>query len=488
MRLSSLLKNVKIIDKINYFDCEIDELSLSSKEVFSKSLFFAVKGNNTDGNLYIDEAISRGAKVIVSSKKSDRKICQIIVDDMPSTISKIAKNFYICDKKMPKIIGVVGTNGKTTTTFMIKSILETAGYKVGVIGTLGAYYGNAFVSPELTTPSALGFYELIKNMIDARVEYVIIEYSAHAIAQNRLGNVKFECLIFTNCTQDHLDYFKEFSIYEKTKISAFTKENCRFAVVNSDDKTGIKILNESTAKIFTYGIENPADVFAINVKNSPNGVSFIINAFDEISNLSYKGAGTFNVYNALASATCTAVLGVSLFDINKGLSAIDSVSGRMEFVESYNGANIYIDYAHTPDGLENLLKALKEITKKKLILVFGCGGNRDTKKRPIMGEIAGKYADFIVITSDNPRYEEPYHIISQIEKGVRKNTLSYITIQNRKMAIGYAVEKLLPGDTLVVAGKGAEEYQEIMGIKNKFSDKDEIKDAICKIKFSGELF
>lgn len=488
MRLSKIIKNVNVLEKLNYFDYEIEELCLDSSEVFGNSLFFAVKGNNTDGNFYVDEAINRGAKVVVSETKSNSGVCQIIVKDVRLAISEMAKNFYLFSSSKIKVIGVVGTNGKTTTTFMLKSILESAGHKTGIIGTLGAYYDNAYVSPELTTPNAIGFYELLMKMSNAGVEYAVVELSAHAISQNRLGNLKFECLIFTNCTQDHLDYFKTFESYEQTKISVFTKKNCRFAVVNTDDETGIKILKNSNAKILTYGIENPSDVFAINVKNDIAGVSFIINAFDEISEIRYKGAGVFNVYNALASATCGAVLGVGMSDVKLGLSKLNCVKGRMEFVESYNGANVFIDYAHTPNGLENLLKSLKEITKGKVILVFGCGGNRDKEKRPIMGEIAGKYADFTVITSDNPRYEEPYQIISQIEKGVKKSTLSYITIQNRKMAIGYALTKLNKGDSLVVAGKGAEEYQEVMGIKYKFSDKSEIQDAICKIKFGGELF
>ncbi len=488
MLLSEIINKTKIVDKINYYDYDIEEVCADSREVYKRCLFFAIKGNNTDGNKYIDEAIERGAVAVVTETPTNSKICQIIVPNAKVAMAEMARNFYKPKGKRVKVIGVVGTNGKTTTTFMLKSILESAGYKAGVIGTLGAFYLKAEVAPELTTPNAIGFYELLCNMANAGVEYAVVELSAHAIDQQRLGNLKFECLIFTNCTQDHLDYFKDFDSYENTKTSVFTKKNCRFAVVNSDDATGVKIIKESDAKIFTYGLENPSDVFAIKVKNGVDGVSFIINAFDEISKLYYKCAGIFNVYNALSASTCASVLGIPMKAIKEGLKSIKCVSGRMELVESFNGGNVFIDYAHTPDGLENLLKTIKEITKGKVILVFGCGGNRDKQKRPLMGEIAGKYADFSVITSDNPRYEEPYQIISQIEKGLRKYSLSYITIQNRKMAIGYALTKLKSGDTLIVAGKGAEEYQEIMGIKNRFSDREEIRDSIAKIKFGGELF
>ncbi len=487
MLLSSLLKGVKTVDKINYFDCDIEELSADSREVFKNCLYFAIKGNNLDGNHYIEQAVERGAVAVVTETPSRLNICQIIVKDVKTALSKIAKNFYKQISPI-KVIGVVGTNGKTTTSFMVKSILESAGHKTGVIGTLGAYYDKAFVEPELTTPNAIGFYELLYKMSLVGVEYAVVELSAHAIYQRRLGDIYFECLIFTNCTRDHLDYFKTFEDYERTKLSVFNQKTCRFAVVNADDASGRKIISSNAVKTFTYGLDNPADVFAININNKPSGVSFVINAFDEISLINYKGTGRFNVYNALAGATACSVLGAPITAVEEGLRLLSCVTGRMEYVETFNGASVFIDYAHTPDGLENLLKSMREITKGKLILVFGCGGNRDKEKRPIMGEIAGKFADFSVITSDNPRYEEPYLIISEIERGLRRSSLSYITIQNRKMAIGYALTKVGVGDTLVVAGKGAEEYQEIMGIRNKFSDREEIKEAIAKIKFGGELF
>ena len=487
MLLSKLVKNLNVKEFINYKDVDIFELSTDSRQIFENCLFFAVKGNNTDGSLYIADAIKRGAVAVVTENKLEVSIPQILVDNVKLACGVIANEFYKPKNKRVKVIGIVGTNGKTTTSFMLKNVLESAGIKAGVIGTLGAFYNKAFVSPELTTPDTLCLYELLMNMSNDGIEYAIIEVSAHAIQQERVANLKFEALIFTNCTQDHLDYFQTFEEYEKTKLSVFTAKNCRFAIVNADDEAGRKIIKSQKVKTFTYGLENPADVFAIKIKNSKSGISFVANVFDEIEHITYQSAGLFNVYNALSAITCACVLGVDVETASVGVSAIKCVPGRMEFVENYNGADVYIDYAHTPDGLEKVLSSLKEITKGKLYLVFGCGGNRDKEKRAIRGEIAGKYADFTVITSDNPRYEEPFLIISQIEKGIRRSSLSYITIQNRKMAIGYAVYKLQEGDTLLIAGKGAEEYQEVMGVKTRFCDKEEVKDCIAKLKFGGEL-
>lgn len=487
MLLSEIIKKYDVLEKINYFNHDISEITCDSREVFGKSLFFAVKGNNIDGNDYIELAVKRGAVVVVSEKPSSVNVCQIIVKDVKEAIAEFAYNFYTPKKKRVKVIGVVGTNGKTTTSYMIKSILECAGYKVGIIGTLGSFWNKTVVEAELTTPDAIGLSEILMKMANDSIDYAVMELSAHAIEQKRADKIKFEALAFTNCTHDHLDYFKTLEEYKRVKISAFTNKNCRFGVVNVDDATGREIVKNKCLKTFTYGLDNPSDVFAINVENDIRGVSFVMNIFDDVTCVDYAGVGKFNVYNALAAATVTSVLGINAETISDGLSSISCIPGRMEFVENFNGANVFIDYAHTPDGLENTLKSLKEVTDNRLIALFGCGGNRDKEKRPIMGEVAGKYADFTIITSDNPRYEEPFQIISEIESGLRKETLKYITIQNRSMAIGYALTMLTKGDTLLIAGKGAEEYQEIMGIKLKFNDKEEVREIIGKIKLCGEL-
>ncbi len=487
MRLSQLISGIETAKILNFKDSDIKDIENDSRRVYKNSLFFAVNGNNLDGNKFVNDAIRRGAVAIISESENDANVTQIIVKDVRKTMSLIAERFYKPIGDRVKLIGVVGTNGKTTSTFIIKSILEEAGFVVGVIGTLGVFYKKAYIEPELTTPDSISFFKTLMDMSNAGVDYAVMELSAHAIEQNRCGSVKFDSLLFTNCTQDHLDYFKDFNEYEKVKMSVFNSHFCNFAVVNSDDNTGLKLINNFKVKTLTYGIENPADVFAVNIENSKNGVNFVMNLYDDIVKINYPSIGKFNVYNCLGASSLTSAMGVSSECIKRGISKVKSVPGRMEFVENFNGADIYIDFAHTPDGLENLLKSIRETTKNRLFLLFGCGGNRDSGKRPLMGEIAGKFADFTIITSDNPRYEDSFQIISDIECGCRKSSLSYITIQNREMAIGYALSRLKSGDVLVVAGKGAEEYQEIMGIKFKFSDKEVIKDCIAKIKFSGEL-
>lgn len=486
MKLSELIKGVKVKNEIN-FDEDITNISRNSKEVTHKGLFFVINGENFDGYNYINDATLNGATVIVTDRLTSIDVKQILVDDVILAMSKISYNFYKPKNKRVKLIGVVGTNGKTTTTYILKEILCQAGKNVGVIGTLGISYNKHYIAPELTTPDSIELSRVLMEMADENVEYCVMELSAHAISLKRADAFVFEELIFTNCTQDHLDYFKTFDEYEKVKMSVFIKKYCKISILNIDDKTGRKILNFTNTQTLTYGLENPSDSFAVNVENSTKGVSFYMNVFDEIIKVNFSIFGTFNVYNCLAAATAATAIGISSKYIERGINSLKSVPGRLEYVEEYNGADIFVDYAHTPDGLLNTLKAVKSVCKNRVILVFGCGGNRDKDKRSKMGEIAGEYADFTVITSDNPRYEEPYKIISQIECGIRSKTLSYITIQNRYIATGYAIELLKKGDVLVVCGKGAENYQEIMGTKSHYNDKETIQDVIAKIGLSGEL-
>ena len=487
MKLLELLKEVRVKNEYDG-NIEISSITKNSKTCENGCLFFVTKGENYDGYNFIKEAINLGAQVIVTDRLSKVNCTQILVDDVLDAMSKISYNFFKPKRKRVKLIGVVGTNGKTTTTYILSEILKCAGKNVGVIGTLGIRYNNCFIAPELTTPDSIDLSEVLMNMSNGGVEYCVMELSAHAIALKRASAYQFEELIFTNCTQDHLDYFGDFSTYEKTKMSVFIKKYCKISILNIDDETGRKILNTLSSNALTYGLENPADSFAINLENRYNGVSFTMNVFDEISYINFSLFGKFNVYNCLAAATAATAIGIEPRYIEKGINSLKCVPGRLEFVEEFNGGYIYIDYAHTPDGLVNTLKALKDITKGRLILLFGCGGNRDSKKRSIMGEIAGEYSDYTIITSDNPRFEEPFKIISQIECGIRTKTLSYITIQNRYMATGYAIEMLKKGDVLVLCGKGDENYQEIMGVKTHYSDRESVHEIISKIKFSGETF
>lgn len=487
MQLEKLISKLNIIKIKGEVDAFINKIAINSLDVVYGTLFIAINGNDDDGNNYLLDAKLRGAVAVITERESDVDITQIIVSDVRAELNKIAYEYFKINLLKIKYIGIVGTNGKTTTSYILKSILENDGKSVGVIGTSGISYKNKFIAPELTTPDTVTLAETIVDMNNLGVEYLIMELSAHAIEQKRADFIKFDYLIFTNCTEDHLDYFNNMEFYSKVKASVFNKNKTKLAVVNIDDNEGRKIINSGKIKCVSYGIDNPSEVFSIDIKNLDNGTVFDMNLFDEILSLKFKYIGKFNVYNCMASAIVAYKIGASLNSIERGIENVKGLEGRMEFIESFNGAKIFIDYAHTPDGLENLLKEVKKITDNRLVLLFGCGGNREKEKRSKMGIIAGKYADFSILTSDNPRYEEPYSIISEIEKGIRQVSLNYITIENRYIATGYAIEFLKKGDVLVLAGKGAETYQEVMGVKTKYSDKETVKDIIAKIRFSGEL-
>ena len=487
MKVFEFIKGLKYKGKVNNLNEEISNLTTSSKEVEKGSVFFAVKGEKADGNDYILEAINKGAILVIT--QNDCCLDNVItVNDVRKEISKLSYKFYEPNKKRVKVIGVVGTNGKTSTTYLIKNILSKVGKKVGIIGTLGIFYNKHKIEPSLTTPDAIYLNKTFMDMANENIEYVVMELSAHAISQKRAYSTVFDVLVFTNCTHDHLDYFKTFDEYKKTKLSVFNNLSARLAVVNADDDSGKEIILSNKLSVISYGLNNPSDVFAVQVKLSSTKTTFVVNAFDDIDFVTTKLLGEFNVYNALSAITVCLALGVNLKTAVNAICDTEQISGRLEYVENYNGADIYVDYAHTPDGLKNLLTSLRQICKNKLYLIFGCGGNRDKEKRSLMGKIAGEYADFSIITSDNPRFEEPYSIIKEIETGIRDKTSKYITIQNRYVAIGYGLTHLSQGDVLVIAGKGAENYQDVMGIKLHFNDKETVRDIISKLYLGGEFF
>ena len=480
-----MFDGLKIDENGNDLNIEVSGVECDSRLVKAGDVFFAVKGERFDGNDYICQAVSRGAKFIVTENKLCGEKNAVFVDDVLTALSVVSERFYNINGRI-KLVGVVGTNGKTSTTVLLKNALTAGGYKVGVIGTLGVSYDSVFIEPDLTTPCALTLAKILSDMIARGVDVCCMELSAHAIAQKRAYALKFEQLIFTNCTHDHLDYFNDFTTYKNVKKSVFIEKNCKNYIINSDDDTGVELINALKAPT-TYGILNPSDVFAIDVCTARGATTYIVNAFDKILSVKQKVIGMFNVYNALAAITSAIKLGVSLNCAVKGVSETEAVPGRLEFIESFSGADIYVDYAHTPDGLKNALNAIRRVTSGRLILLFGCGGNRDKQKRKIMGEIAASLADYTIITSDNPRFEEPFSIIREIEKGIRPKTMRYITIQNRYRATEYALSYLRAGDVLLLSGKGAENYQEVMGVKIKYNDKDAVKELIAKLDFGGEL-
>ncbi len=475
MKLKDLIKNLNTVKIIGNPNVEIENIKIDSNSVTKGSLFICLNGRDFDGHDFVKQVKRYGAVAIVCEKELDTPITQVIVSDSRKAMSNIASEFYgHADKKM-KIIGVVGTNGKTTTTHIIKNIFDSAGIKCGLIGTLGTYYGEEYLEPILTTPDPIELHKTLSKMQKNGVEVVVMEVSAHAIKLGKIDGIDFEAGVFTNFSQDHLDFFHDMETYRKVKESFFDKR-CKYVVVNSDDQVGLNILKKRSDGV-SYGIDNPSDVFAIDVEENTNSTNFVINLFDCIYNLKINLIGRFNVYNALAACTVCALMGIDTLAVVNGVEKIKKISGRLERVVA-NNYTIFVDYAHTPDGLKKAILALKEICVGKLICVFGCGGNRDMEKRKEMGSISGKYSDFTVITSDNPRYEDPMEIIMEIEKGVLGVTKQYVVVQDRKDGIEYAINMASKDDVVLVAGKGSEKYQEILGIKHPYNDKDTIRELL----------
>lgn len=484
MQLSKLLKDVKIIqvqEKENIIDVDIQSLCVDSRKVSEKSLFFCLTGGNTDGHTFAEEAVKKGAVALVVEKPlalKDSKTLQIVVENSRSALSQIASAFYDHPSRDMKIIGITGTNGKTTTSYMLASVLEASGKKVGVIGTLGVRFDGEFEQSDLTTPDPIELHKSLAKMKENKIEYVVMEVSAHALHYHKICGIDFTACIFTNLTQDHLDFFPSMRAYKTAKSTLFLDDICPIAIINGDDEAGRKFGEQRTKKTVYYGLNTPVDAFAIVTHETLKKSECMLNINDKLCRISLAFVGRHNIYNALASATCAVELGIPLTAVAEGLRKLNGVRGRLERIADFNGGEIFVDFAHTPDGLEKSLVALKPHCKGKLICLFGCGGNRDKSKRPIMGETVAKRADFTILTSDNPRYEDPLDIIADIEKGYRRFSVKYVVVQRREKAIEYALGVLKKGDILLVAGKGGEDYQEIMGIKYPFNDNDIIEKII----------
>ena len=481
MKINELLKNIEC-EVINYNEnLEINHIAIKDSDCTKNSLFCCIDGKSTSGSKFIKQAKERGAVAILTAEVIDGEdITQIVVKRVRTCINRLCDLLYDYPYKKLKIIGVVGTNGKTTVCEQTANILNNSNVKCATIGTFGVKIGDKTYSTGFTTPDTPTLYKILKECVDLGYKCVCMELSAHAIYYEKC-NFKFDILIFTNCTPEHLDFFDSFESYRQTKISAFSDKKCKLAIVNSDDITGKQIACLRKGATISYGIEDPSDVFAIDLCHKPQGISFIMNLFDSLYDINSCFLGIFNVYNMLAIATACALCGVKTNKIAQELSSLPVVKGRMERV--CNKINVFVDYAHTPDGLSNALKALNSVKENaRLICVFGCGGNRDRTKRSIMGEISGELADFTVITSDNPRFEDENFIIGEIERGIRLKTMEYITIRDREQAIEYAVQIANAGDYILIAGKGAEEYQERLGFFKRFSDK-EIACTLVKNKY-----
>ena len=476
MLLGKLAEEISYERIIGDKGVDVSGICSDSRHVFPGDLFVCFGGGENDGHEYVREAVAAGAVAVVVERVVETEVPQIVVKDGRKAMTALAASFYGHPERKLRMIGITGTNGKTTTAHMLSAIFSKAGISCGNIGTLGIFYANKEISPELTTPDPIFLYKILADMVVSGVEVVVMEVSAHALYFGKTEGIVFEYGIFTNFTEDHLDFFKTMDAYRAAKQKLFTG-GCKCGILNFDDETG-RAFAADCQKFYSYALENPSDAFAVDVRENYDGCSYVVNVFDELYEIKLFMTGRHNVYNSMAAALCARLCGISLGTIAEGLFSLRRVSGRLERVGSFGGADIFVDFAHTPDGLEKSLLALRPHCRGRLICLFGCGGNRDPFKRPVMGEVSAKFADFSVLTSDNPRYEDPFDIILQIEKGVRKHTDKYIVVVDRESAIEYAVDNLREGDVLLVAGKGGENYQEIMGVRHIYSDFSTIENLL----------
>lgn len=490
MRLRDLTDLLITARLVGDGETEFSGIEKDSRLVLPGQLFLCVPGLTVDGHAYAEEAVCKGAAAIVTERLLELDVPQLIVKDSRLATAIIADYVYAHPSEHIKLIGVTGTNGKTTTTYLIEKILNDRGLRAGVIGTIEWRYGGKSFPMKGTTPDAHELQRQLGEMRDEGVRYCAMEVSSHALEQGRVKGCRFRTAIFTNLTQDHLDYHGTMEQYAGAKGLFFsrlgnaysqTAEERSYAVLNADDAASARFGMLTSAEVITYGTERDADVRATGIKVTARGTFFHVKTFRGDADIQLRLPGKFNVYNALAAISAALIEGIELEDIKASLESIPGVPGRVESVEEGQSFSVVVDYAHTPDGLENVLRAVQEFANNRIICVFGCGGDRDRTKRPLMGKIAARYADKVIITSDNPRTEEPVRIMADIAAGLIEERIDpsrYLLIPDRRAAIQKAVEMASQGDVVLIAGKGHETYQLVGGSVYPFDDRIEAKEAI----------
>jgi len=484
MRLEKLLKDIYSGELKLSFDCiEISSISCDSRKAVKGDMYIALKGAVYDGNNFIEEAVGKGASVVVTDQNSkfsnpdNTNVCYLAVKDIKDFLHRVVRQLYGDPSRQVKTIGITGTNGKTTVAYLIESILSEDQKTCGVIGTVNYRANNAIIPATQTTPDFLDNQKFLANLNQQSIPYCVMEVSSHALTQDRVDGIHFVSGIFTNLTSDHLDYHKTRENYFLSKAKLFTVlEKQASAVINIDDPYGRKLCPMTKAKIVTYGIKQKADVMASGIKLDISGSRFILKFADQKIEIQTKLVGTYNIYNILAAAAACLAQGISLETIKSGIMRLASVPGRLEYVDCGQGFSVFIDYAHTEDALKNVLTATRQVSNSKVILVFGCGGDRDRSKRSLMGRVACDLADFSVVTSDNPRSENPQSIIDQIIVGFTKE--NYKIVVNRKEAIEQALDIAQAGDTVLIAGKGHETYQILDDQRIDFNEREIVKECL----------
>ena len=476
MKLDEITKEYEIQVVQGETNIEVTGVEQDSRKIKNGNMFIAIDGFTVDGHNYINEAIKNGANCIVIEKNvvlDNRDITIIKVEDTELALAKFSSIYYDEPSKKLNLIGVTGTNGKTSITYLIRSIFDAQREKSGLIGTMGTVIDGKLMENKNTTPDSLTIQRYLKSMVDTDTKYCAMEVSSHALALDRVEYMDFQLAVFSNLTEDHLDYHENMESYYKSKLRLFNKSK-KYNIINIDDDYGKRILEEvdNTVPIMTYGIEEKAEVYATDINLNNKGVAFNLNSKKGSIPINLNLLGKFSVYNALAASACGIAYGLDLETIKVGLESVTGIKGRFEMIPLEEDYTVIIDFAHTPDGLEKVLTTIDQFAEGRKIVLFGAGGNRDKRKRPIMGETVAKHADLCIVTSDNPRYEDPDKIIEDVLVGVNKVNGNYIAIRDRREAIEYALKNARPKDIILLAGKGHETYTIIKDKVIPFDEKE----------------
>jgi UDP-N-acetylmuramoyl-L-alanyl-D-glutamate--2,6-diaminopimelate ligase len=483
MKIMELLDSLNIIKIQGDTDRIVKSIYYDSRRVTSQSLFVAISGYKSDGHRYIKDAVEKGAVAVVrdrdvSVNQYGESVADILVDDSRKALALLASKFYGYPSRGLGLIGITGTNGKTTVSYLIDSLLRCAGFHVGVIGTIAYSYRNRVLPSSQTTPESADLQQMLRDMVDNHTDYCVLEVSSHSLALKRVVGCDFQTAVFTNLGRDHLDFHKNQEAYFESKAGLFKDYPIKTAVINVDDPFSQRLLEDCQGKVFTYGIKESADIRAEKIVCSEKGSFFTVKTPCGSLTIRSSLLGQHNVSNILAAIGGGISQNICLEDMKRGIEAVAGVPGRFERIEEGQDFTVAVDYAHTADALENLLQAARGITEKRIILIFGCGGDRDREKRPLMGSAAERLSDFSIITSDNPRSENPSSIIGEIERGFREaggKKDSYLMIENREEAIRKGIEMARKGDTVLIAGKGHETYQIVGSEIRDFDDKKVVK-------------
>lgn len=490
LKLAELVSSLLLCNVTGDPAVEITGIETDSRKVEPGTLFIALRGFTVDGHQYVQQAVEKGAAAVMVEEPVHVDVPVVLVPDTRRAMAIVAAHFYQYPTKELKVIGITGTNGKTTTSHLIQAIFNDAGKETGIIGTIAIKFKGKEFPVKNTTPDVVELQKSLSLMRDEGCEYAAIEVSSHALDLGRVRGCEFHAAVFTNLTQDHLDYHQTMEQYREAKGLLFSqlgngysprKDANKVAVINADDPNADYFMKVTPVQVITYGIEKPADVRARRIEISPHGTKFLLETFQGSCEIQLRLIGKFNVYNVLAAISVALAEGIPLAQIKKSVESVSGVNGRFEPVNAGQPFAVIVDYAHTPDSLENVLKTIQEFAKKRVFCVVGCGGDRDRGKRPLMARIAATYSDRVFLTSDNPRTEDPQRILEDMLAGIKDvDPGRYQVIVDRKEAIEKAIQEAQAGDVVLIAGKGHETYQEINGVRYDFDDREVARQAIMR--------